>query len=101
VEPCELDLLPAVWHTEADPRSAADCFLLESHLLNLLDKDQHVRPQGKYSRLNFENSRLRTRRKLGPDFYLALGRAVRKVLDRFGKSGLNRKPLGFHVARLM
>jgi len=30
-----------------------------------------------------------------------LGRAVRRVLDRFARSGLNRKPLGFRVARLM
>jgi hypothetical protein len=85
--PCELDLLPAV-----------DCFSLESHPLDLLDKDQIVRPQGKYSRLNFENSRLRTWRKLGPGFYLALGRAVRGVLIRFAGSGLIRKPLGFGVA---
>jgi hypothetical protein len=48
-EPCEFDLLPAVWHAEADPRSAVDCFSLESHPLDLLEKDQHVRPQGKYS----------------------------------------------------
>lgn len=46
-EPCEFDLLPAVWHVEADLRLAMDCFLLESHLLDLLDKDHHVRPQGK------------------------------------------------------
>jgi hypothetical protein len=44
--PCELDLLPAVWHAEAVPRSAVDCFSLESHPLDLLDKDQIVRPQG-------------------------------------------------------
>jgi hypothetical protein len=48
-EPCEFDLLPTVWHVEAIPRSAVDCYLLESHPLDLLDKDQHVRPQGKYS----------------------------------------------------
>jgi hypothetical protein len=52
-KPCELDLLSAVWHAEADPRSAVDCFSLESHPLDLLDKDQNVRPQGKYSCLNF------------------------------------------------
>jgi hypothetical protein len=46
---CEFDLLSAVWHAEADPRSAVDCFSLESHPLDLLDKDQHVCPQGKYS----------------------------------------------------
>jgi hypothetical protein len=100
-KPCELDLLPAVWHAEVDPRSAVDCFSLESHPLDLLDKDQNVRPQGKYSRLNFENSRLRTWRKLGPGFYLALGRAVRRLLARFARSGLYRKPLGFYVAQLM
>jgi hypothetical protein len=102
-EPCEFDLLPTVWHAEADPRSAVDCFSLESHPLDLLDKDQHVRPQGKYSRsnLNFENSTLRTSHKLGPGFYLALDRAVRRVLDQFAGSGLNRNPLGFRVARLM
>lgn len=63
-----------------------------------MDKDQLVRPQGKG--LNFENSRLRTWRKLGPGFYLALGRAVRRVLIRFAGSGLFRKSLGFRVARL-
>jgi hypothetical protein len=39
-------------------------------------------------------------RKLGPGC-LALGRAIRRLLDRFAGSGLNRKPLGFLVARLM
>lgn len=102
-EPCDFDLLPAVWHAEADPRSAVDCFSLESHPLDLLDKDQHVHLQGKYSRLNlnFENSSLRTWHKLGPGFYLALDRAVRRVLDQFAGSGLNRNPLGSRVARLM
>jgi hypothetical protein len=65
---CELDLFPAVWHAEAGTRSAVDCFSLESHPLDLLDKDRFVRPQGKHSRLNFENSRLRMWRKLGPIF---------------------------------
>jgi hypothetical protein len=60
-----------------------------------------VRKVSTRSNLNFENSRLRTWRKLGPDFYLALGRAIRRVLDLFARSGLNRKPLGFRVARLM
>jgi hypothetical protein len=73
---------------------------LESHPLDLLDKDQFVRPQGKHSRLNFENSRLRTWRKLGPGFYLALGRAVRRVLIWFAGLGLFRKHLGLRVARL-
>jgi hypothetical protein len=86
-EPCEFDLLSAVWHAEADPRSAVDCFSLESHPLDLLEKDQNVRPLGK------ENSRLRTWRKLGLGFYLALGRAVRRVLVRFVGLGLCRKPL--------
>jgi hypothetical protein len=98
--PCELDLLPAVQHAETVPRSAVDCFSLEHNTLDLLDKDQLVRPQGKYSGLNFKNSRLRTWRKLGPGFYLALGRAVRRVLTRFAGSGLFRKSLGFRVARL-
>jgi hypothetical protein len=92
--PCEFDLLPVVWHAKADRRLAVDCFSLESHPLDLLDKDQHVRPQGKYSRsnLNFENSRLRTWRKLGPGFYLALGQVVRRFLGRFAGSRLTRKP---------
>jgi len=47
--PCELDLLPVVRHAEAVPRSAVDCSSLEAHPLDLLDKDQSVRPQGKYS----------------------------------------------------
>jgi hypothetical protein len=86
--PCEIDLLPAMWHAEAVPRSVVDCFSLESHPLDLLDKDQIVRLQGQYSRLNFENSRLRTWRKLVPGFYLALGGAVRRVLIRFVGLGL-------------
>ncbi len=45
----KFDLLPAGWHGEADPRSVVDYFSLESYPLDLLDKDQHVRPQGKYS----------------------------------------------------
>jgi hypothetical protein len=97
--PCKLDLLPVVRHAEAVPRSAVDCSSLEAHPLDLLDKDQSVRPQGMYSRLNLENSRLRTWRKLGPGFYLALGRAVRRILTRFAGSGLFRKLLGFRVAR--
>jgi hypothetical protein len=96
--PCELDLLPVVRRAEAVPRLAVDCSSLEAHLLDLLDKDQSVRPQGKYSCLNFENLRLRTWRKLGPGFYLALGRAVRRVLTRFAGSGLFQKLLGFRVA---
>jgi hypothetical protein len=68
-EPWEFDFLQAVWHAEDDPRSAMDCFSLESHPLDLLDKDQHVRPQSKYSHLIFENSRLRTWHKLGPNFF--------------------------------
>jgi hypothetical protein len=44
VTPCELDLLPAVRHAEAVPRSAVDCSSLEAHPLDLLDKDQFVRP---------------------------------------------------------
>jgi hypothetical protein len=97
--PCELDLIPAVRHAKAVPRLVVDCSSLEACPLDLLDKDQSVRPQGKYSRLNFENSRLQTWRKLGPGFYLALGRAVRRVLTRFAGSGLFRKLLGFCVAR--
>jgi hypothetical protein len=100
-KPCELDLLSAVWRIEADPRSAVDCFSLESHPLDLLDKAHNVRSQGKYFRLNYENSRLRTWRKLGLGFYLALGWAVMRLLARFVGLGLYRKPLGFHVARLM
>jgi hypothetical protein len=98
--PYDFDLLPAVWHAEADMRTSVDCFSLESHTLVLLDKDQIVRPQGKHPRLNFENSRLRTWRKSGHAFYLALGRAVWRVLTRFVGLGLLRKPLGFSVARL-
>jgi hypothetical protein len=97
--PCELDLFLVVWHAEAGTRSAVDCFSLESHPLELLDKDQFVRPQGKQSRLNFKNLRLLTWHKLDPGFYLALGRAVRRVLIPFVGSGLFQK-LGFRVAQL-
>jgi hypothetical protein len=80
-----LDLLPMVRHAEVELWSVVDYFSLESPLLELLDKDQHLRPKGKkvLSRLNlnFENSkseysRTRTWNKLG---YVALGRAVRKL----------------------
>jgi hypothetical protein len=85
-----------------------DCFSLESPPLELLGKDRHFRPKGKKvlsrSNLNFENSKseyLRTRKwnKLGSGFYVALGRAVRKLLDRFFRSRMGRKYLGFCVAR--
>lgn len=56
--PCEFDLLPAVRHAEDIPRSAVDCFSLEAHQLDMLGKDQIVRPQGKDSHLNFETPRL-------------------------------------------
>jgi len=97
--PCEIDLLPAVQHTEADPRSAVDCFSLEQNTLDLLVKDQLGSPQGKG--LKFEKVRTRTWRKLGPGFCLVLGRAVRRVLTRYAGSGLFRKFLGCRVARFM
>jgi hypothetical protein len=104
-EPCELDLLPMEWRAESVQRSAVDCFSVESHQLNLLDKDRPLRPLGKKrpscSNLNIERSRLRTWRKLGTGFFLALGRAVRNLLDRFARSGLSRKSSSFCVARLM
>jgi hypothetical protein len=79
-----------VRHAEVEPRSVVDCFLLESLLLELLGKDRHFRLKGKKvlsrSNLNFENSkseysRTRTWNKLGYGFYVALGRAARKLLD--------------------
>jgi len=104
-EPCELDLLPTGWSAESVQRSAMDCFSVELHQLNLLNKDRPLRPLGKKrtscSNLNIERSRLRTWRKLGTGFFLALGRAVRNLLDRFARSGLSRKSFGFRVARLM
>lgn len=68
-------IIPCQDHAEDIPRSAVDCFSLEVHRLDILGKDQIVRPQGKDSRLNFETPRLRTCHKLGSGFYLALGRA--------------------------
>jgi hypothetical protein len=104
-EPCELDLLPTVWHAESVQRTTVDCFSVESHQLNLLDKDRPLCPQGKKcpscSNLKIERLRLRTWRKLGTGFFLALGRAVRNLLDRFAGLGLSRKSSGFRVARLM
>jgi hypothetical protein len=105
LEPCELDLLPTVWHAEFVQRTVVDCFSMESHQLNLLDKDRPLRPQGKTrpscSNLKIERSRLRTWRKLGTGFFLALGRAIRNLLDRFARSGLSRKSSSFRMARLM
>jgi hypothetical protein len=104
-EPCELDFLPTVWHAESVQRTTLDCFSVESHQLNLLDKDRPFRPQGKKrpfcSNFKIEHSRLWTWRKLGTGFFLALGWAVRNLLDRFAGSGLSRKSSGFRVARLM
>jgi hypothetical protein len=99
-EQCALDLLPMVRHVEVELRSVVDCFSLESSPLELLGKDRHFRPKGKKvlsrSNLNFENSkseysRMHTWNKLGSRFYVALGRAVRKLLDRFSESGMGRK----------
>jgi hypothetical protein len=96
-----------VRHADVEPRSVVDCFSLESLPLELLGKDRHLRPKGKKllsrSNLNFENlkseySRTCTWNKLGSRFYVALGRAVRKLLDRFFGLGMGRKHLGFHVA---
>jgi len=104
-KPCELDLLPTVWHAESVQRTAMDCFSVDSHQLNLLDKDRPLRSQGKKrpscSNLKIERLRLRTWHKLGPGFFLALGRAVGNLLDRFAGSGLSRKSSGFRMARLM
>jgi hypothetical protein len=44
-EPCELDLPLTVWHAESVQRIAVDCFSVESHQLNLLDKDRPLRPR--------------------------------------------------------
>jgi hypothetical protein len=109
VEPFILDVLPSVRLVEEELRSEVDCFSLESPPLELLDKVtdrlQHVRPLGKkrfsLSNSKFESLRLRTWRKLGSGFDLALGRAVRKVLGRFLESGLGSKCSGFRLARLM
>jgi hypothetical protein len=43
-EPYELDLLPMVWHAKSVKRIVVDCFSVESHQLNLLDKDRPLRP---------------------------------------------------------
>lgn len=63
LEPSELDLLPMGWRAESIQRTAVDCFSVESHQLNLLDKDRPLRPQGKKrpscSNLKIERSRLR------------------------------------------
>jgi hypothetical protein len=91
-EPCALDILPMVRHAEVEPRSAVDCFSLESLRIALLDFDRHLRPQGKkiisWSNMKFEFSTMRTWSKLGTGFNLALGRAVRKFLDWFVRSRL-------------
>jgi hypothetical protein len=43
-EPYELDLLSTVWHAKSVQRTVVDCFSVESHQLNLLDKDRPLRP---------------------------------------------------------
>jgi hypothetical protein len=106
-EQCALDLLLMVRHTEDELRSMVDCFSLESPPLEPLGKDQHFRLKGKKlvscSNLNFENSKSEYSRtsawhKLGSGFYVALGRAIRKLLDLFFGSRMGRKHLGFRVA---
>jgi hypothetical protein len=73
LEPCELDLLPTGWRAESIQRTAVDCFSVESHQLNLLDKDRPLHPQGKKcpscSNLKIKRSRLQTWRKLGIGFF--------------------------------
>jgi hypothetical protein len=107
-EQCALDLLPMVRYAEVEPRSVVDCFSLESPPLELLGKDRHFCLKGKkvlsHWNLNFENSkseysRMCTWNKLGSGFYVALGRAVRKLLYWFFGLGMGRKHLGFRVAR--
>jgi hypothetical protein len=104
-EPCVLNFLPSVRHAEDDLRTAVDCFSLESPLLELLDKDRLICTLGKkllsHSNLKFEFSKRRTWRKLGNRSNLALGRAVRNILDRFVGTGLARKCSGFRLARFL
>lgn len=115
-EPCVLDLLPSVRHAEEDLRMAVDCFFLESPSLELLEKDWHApselldidRPFSvrwvrsfTHSNLKFEFSKRSTWSKLGNGSNLALGRAVRKILDRFVGIGLGCKCSGFRLARLI
>jgi hypothetical protein len=104
-EPCVLDFLPSVRHAEDDLRMAVDCFSLESPPLELLDKDQLICPLGKkllsHSNLKFDFSKRRTWRMLGNGSNLALGQAVRNILDHFVGTGLGRKRLGFRLARFL
>jgi hypothetical protein len=82
-----------------------DCFSLESPPLELLDKDWLICPLGKkllsHSNLKFEFSKRRTWRKLGNGFNLALGRAVKNILDCFVGTGLGHKRSGFRLARFL
>jgi hypothetical protein len=76
-KPCELDLLPTLWHAESIHRTTVNCFSVESHQLLLLDKDRPLRTQGKKrpscSNLKIKHSRLRTWRKLGTRFSFGFG----------------------------
>jgi len=91
LEPCELYLLPTVWHAESVQRTTVDCFSVESHQLNLLDKDRHLRPQGKKrpscSNLKIERSRLRTWRKLGSGFFFGFGPGRKESSGPFCRVG--------------
>jgi len=91
LEPCELDLLLTVWHAESVQRTAVDCFSMESHQLNLLDKDHPLRPQGKKrppcSNLKIERSRLRTWRKLGSGVFFGFGLGRKESSGPFCRVG--------------
>jgi hypothetical protein len=104
-ETCVLDFLPSVRHAKDDLRTAVDCFSLESPPLELLNKYRLICPLGKkllsHSNLKFEFSKRLTWRKLGIRSNLALGRAVRNILDCFVGTGLGRKRSGFRLARFL
>jgi hypothetical protein len=82
-----------------------DCFSLESPPLDLLDKDRLICPLGKkllsHLNLKFEFSKRRTWRKLGNGSNLALGWAVRNILDHFVGTGLGRKHSSSQLARFL
>jgi hypothetical protein len=105
VTSCLLDLLPSVKSVGDESRTAVDCSSLETATPGLLDKDRSFCMLGKKtlvpSILNFERSKRNTWSKLGLGPDLALGRVVRKILDRSFGTGSGRRRKGLRLARLV
>jgi hypothetical protein len=102
VSSCLLDFLMSVKSVGEEIRTAVDCSSLESAVPGLLGKDRSFYTLGKKtlfpSILNFERSKRNTWSKLRIGSNLALGRVVKKVLDRLIRTGQGRRRKGLRLA---